>query len=127
MDWSFDYYGAGPGVALCHAESPAMARLLVFQGRGWRPDRPREFQNFYRKLMVESNLRHQRERRTSTESKAAQMIETAYYSYMVTGSESEGLKVLRRGLPRPWLGLANKISSDIRKAALNFNPIKSIK
>jgi len=126
-DWSFNYYEAGSHAALSHADSPAMARLLVFQGQGWRPDRPGEFQNFYRKLMVESSLRYQGEKRTSNESKAAQMIKTAYYSYMVTGSESEGLRILRQGLPRSWLPFSNKISSDIRKAVINFNPVKSIK
>ncbi len=133
-DGSFDDYRPAASIALgqqpslCSASSPAMARLMVFQGQTWRPDQPGEFQDFYKEIMAKSDLGKSKSQtdRTDTQSRAAHAIQTAYYSYMSTGSDLEGRGILEHSLPLSWRPYSNKIWSDITKAAISFNPVKPI-
>ncbi len=126
-DWSFSYYSFNDRVRLSFASSPAMKRLLVFEANGWRPDTPGQFPAFYKNRVTEAYRDFRKSPKSDTESKASRVIAGAYYEFMRTGNEKEALSILRKNFPRPWQPFSDRVLSDIKKAALDFNPIKPIR
>ncbi len=138
-DWSFAYYGTNDSdLELSFAFSPAMARLMVYEGDKWRADRPGEFTNFYaeRKARCEKDARIAAEKakqqgyyhrtRGEIENNVSVAIEAAYYMHMSGGAEAEIRDLLQGLLPPAWQSQSRKIASDIRRYSKDFNPARRI-
>lgn len=128
-DWAFAYYDIDQEHSLSFASSPAFRRLLVFDGKKFRPDHPGEFVHFYDKLAQETENELVRVRGTSNSDfeKVALAITNTYYSLMIGRKDSESEKILYKDLPYSWQPVRSRVFADVKKAVLDFNPIKTIK
>lgn len=129
VDWQFAYYGMeGSDLQLSFADSPAMSRLLVFDGGKWRPDRAGEFGRFYEGLYRQSSreARSASLGRKDSERVAGKAIAAAYYSVMSGKSAAEAAEVLLRLLPGSWKSESGKIIRDISRAVSEFDPVETI-
>lgn len=128
-DWQFAYYAPEDSqIQLAFSNSPAMARLLVYENGHWRADRIGEFREYY------SNLFRQIVRKAKAgavknepESATSLAIKAAYYNIMAGNSREQATEVLTRLLPAQWKTESEKVIADIQHAASEFNPIELIR
>ncbi len=128
-DWQFAYYGPEDSqIQFSFVDSPAMARLLVFDKGHWRADRVGEFSRFYSRLLHEAvhEARSSAQRR-EPELTTSLAMKAAYYSLMSGKPIEEASEVLNRLFPARWRPEAGKIMQDIRRAVPEFDPVEVIR
>lgn len=127
LDWQFAYYAPEDlQIQLSFASSPAMVRLLVFEGGHWRPDRIGEFGPFYSRLL-DQTMQEAGSVSKEPESAASAAITAAYYLIMSGQPFERAVAVLNQLLPIQWRMESPKIAGDIRHAASQFNPLEQIR
>lgn len=128
-DWRFAYYGpVGSQVELPFIDSPAMTRLLVFDGGRWRVDRAGEFAPFYTRLFRDAVHRTRMSRRRhDAELTASLAMKAAYYSLMIGKPAAEAARVLNMLFPPMWRPETVAIFRDIRREVSEFNPVRMIR
>jgi hypothetical protein len=127
-DWQFAYYGVDDSdLQLSFADSPAMTRLLVFDGGKWRADRIGEFSRFYSRLFRQAAREAEvASRKNNPEPVAGRAIRAAYYRLMSGKPAEEATESLNRLLPSSWKPESAKIIDDIKRAAFEFNPVEIV-
>ncbi len=127
-DWQFAYYGVdNSSLQLSFADSPAMTRLLVYDGGKWRVDRIGEFGRFYSRLFRQAAREAEvAARRDYPEQVAGRAIRAAYYCFMSGRPAEDAAATLERLLPSPWKSESAKILDDISRSASEFNPVQTI-
>lgn len=127
FDWQFAYYAPEDSqIQLSFANSPAMARLLVFDDGHWRPDRIGEFSRFYSRLSLQA-IHEAGALTKEPESAASVALKAAYYSIMSGEPSERATEILSQLLPEQWRLESPKVVSDLRRAATEFNPVENIR
>lgn len=128
-DWQFAYYGSPDfKIEFTFADSPAMVRLLVFQGGHWRVDRAGEFSLFYSRLLrVTVEKARAAARREKTDATVSLVMEAAYYDLMTGASPGRASALLYRLLPPGFKSETTEVMRDIRRAVSGFDPVEPVR
>ncbi len=125
-DFSFAYYSATDNHSLSFASSPITRRLLVFDGKRWKPDSMGMFPQFYSVLLQKTDNDRKKLKGGfgyEEELVAFAMMRT-FYSIMAGRAENECQNILENDLPKSWKPVRNKIYSDIKDAISSYDPVK---
>lgn len=128
-DWQFAYYcPEDSDLLLSFADSPGMTRLLVFTDGNWRTDRVGEYGDFYNRLYREAahTAKIAARKGKDPEVIAGGAIKAVYYGVMSGKPVEWATSELALLLPPSWRHHSVKIIEDIRRAALEFNPVEKI-
>jgi hypothetical protein len=148
-DWSFAYYQTPDAKKdLAFAYSPAFSRLLLWENGRWRPDRPGEFSQRYRRILagleaapstgegvrltqdangsrIETQpLGPELEQRIADEELVSKAMQLAYYRLMLNEAPERVLERLKAELPESWRAVAEAVLKDARAAVQEFNPVE---
>lgn len=115
-DMAFDYYYLDDAHNLCHACSPYFMRWLVYDRKGWRPDRPGEFPATYEALLASMPA-------DSTD--PGELFTRAYTTLMAGGSVADADAILDN-LPPEWQDVTDRALEDLQRAVRDFNPLTRI-
>ena len=117
----FMYYSpefATDKIAFNRVNSPRMNRLLVFENKQWRTDKPGEFPDYYKQQL--SELADAKDM-----DPLANAIVKAYYTLM-SGQSVEAVRTQFTASPiKEYQAYYPQIFEDITKA-INYNPVKNI-
>ena len=133
-DWSFAYYSIDPNsldsdLFLPFAFSPAFRRLGVWEGeKGWRSDRPGEFESFHAGLLEEtlSDLKTLHVNEEEPQAITAHTIQATYYALMAGEGEERAEELLKSFLPPSWQPHREKLMKDIKASVEGFNPFEPV-
>lgn len=128
-DFSLAYYSPSDKLSLSFAASPAVTRLLNFDGIQLKPDNPNQFSKFYIDMLQEADRELKKLKNKSNNDEEAivsHTISNTYYAIMAGMNQQQCENILESNLPGDWKNIMKKVYIDIEKAITSFNPVNDL-